>query len=109
MQLSRKAFVGAVVATLAVGIAVGAFATSRTASDRRSLMLAQALPPVQAPILPVQMPLTTGTFAKVAEAITPAVINVNIVMRGGAMTGSLSRREATAESVMRLALGESAA
>ena len=74
MQLSRKAFVGAVVATLAVGIAVGAFATSRTASDRRSLMLAQALPPVQAPILPVQMPLTTGTFAKVAEAITPAVI-----------------------------------
>jgi hypothetical protein len=84
MQLSRKAFVGAVVATLAVGIAVGAFATSRTASDRRSLMLAQALPPVQAPILPVQMPLTTGTFAKVAEAIKPAVINVNIVMRGGA-------------------------
>ena len=52
MQLSRKAFVGAVVATLAVGIAVGAFATSRTASDRRSLTLAQALPPVQAPILP---------------------------------------------------------
>ena len=84
MQLSRKAFVGAVVATLAVGIAVGAFATSRTASDRRSLTLAQALPPVQAPILPVQMPLTTGTFAKVAEAIKPAVINVNIVMRGGA-------------------------
>ena len=35
MQLSRKAFVGAVVATLAVGIAVGAVATSRTASDRR--------------------------------------------------------------------------
>jgi peptide/nickel transport system ATP-binding protein len=32
-----------------------------------------------------------------------------IVMRGGAVTGSLSRAEATAESVMRLALGESAA
>src|SRR6185436_1381403 len=84
MQLSRKAFVGAVVATLAVGIAVGAFATSRTASDRRSLTLAQALPPVQAPIIPVQMPLTTGTFAKVAEVIKPAVININTLSRSGA-------------------------
>jgi len=72
MQLSRKAFVGAVVATLAVGIAVGAFATSRTASDRRSLMLAQALPPVQAPILPVQMPLTTGIRF---SATSPRLIN----------------------------------
>ena len=38
---------------------------------------------LQAPILPVQMPLTTGTFAKVAEAIKPAVININTVSRGG--------------------------
>jgi serine protease Do len=36
---------------------------------------------LQAPILPVQMPLTTGTFAKVAEAIKPAVININTVSR----------------------------
>ena len=32
-----------------------------------------------------------------------------VVMRGGAMTGTLSRAEATAESIMRLALGESVA
>ena len=40
--------------------------------------LAQLPSPVlQAPIIPVQMPLTTGTFAKVAEVIKPAVVNIN--------------------------------
>ena len=38
---------------------------------------------VQAPILPVQMPLTTGTFAKVAELIKPTVININTISRTG--------------------------
>jgi serine protease Do len=83
MQLSRKTFVGAVVIALAIGIALGAAVSSRASADRTRLTLAQALPSVQAPILPVQMPLTTGTFAKVAEAIKPAVINVNTVGRGG--------------------------
>src|SRR5499426_2644582 len=83
MQLSRKTFVGAVVIALAIGVGLGAVVTSRTSADRPRMTLAQALPPVQAPILPVQMPLTTGTFAKVAEAIKPAVINVNTVGRGG--------------------------
>ena len=84
MQLSRKTFVGAVVIALAVGVALGAAVTSRASADRTRLTLAQALPAVQAPpILPVQMPLTTGTFAKVAEVIKPAVINVNTVSRGG--------------------------
>jgi serine protease Do len=83
MQLSRKTFVGAVVVALAAGIALGAAASSRASADRARVTLAQALPAVQAPILPVQMPLTTGTFAKVAETIKPAVININTVGRGG--------------------------
>ena len=89
MQLSRKAFVGAVVVALGIGAALGAFTTSRAAiSERVPLLLAQAPPAVQAPILPVQMPLTTGTFAKVAETIKPAVININTtVSRGGGGPG----------------------
>jgi serine protease Do len=88
MQLSRKTFVGAVVVALGIGAAVGAFTTSRAASERVPLLLAQAPPAVQAPILPVQMPLTTGTFAKVAETIKPAVININTTMaRGGGGPG----------------------
>ena len=89
MQLSRKAFVGAVVVALGIGAALGAFTTGRAAiNERAPLLLAQAPPAVQAPILPVQMPLTTGTFAKVAETIKPAVININTtVSRGGGGPG----------------------
>jgi serine protease Do len=83
MQLSRKTFVGAIVIALAVGIGLGVAVAGRAAAERPRLTLAQALPGVQAPILPVQMPLTTGTFAKVADAIKPAVINVNTLGRGG--------------------------
>jgi len=83
MQLSRKTFVATVVVALAIGGAVGSFTTRRATAERPQLTLVEALPAVQAPILPVQMPLTTGTFAKVAEAIKPAVININTVTRGG--------------------------
>ena len=82
MQLKGKTFSGALVVTLVVGIAVGALGTTR-GPWRPAPLLAQAPPPLQAPILPVQMPLTTGTFAKVAEAIKPAVVNINTVSRGG--------------------------
>jgi serine protease Do len=81
MQLKGKTFGGALVVALVVGIAVGALAATR-GPWRPAPLLAQAPPALQAPILPVQLPLTTGTFAKVAEAIKPAVININTVSRG---------------------------
>jgi serine protease Do len=81
MQVKNKTFGSALVVALIVGIAVGAFASTR--APWRAPLIAQApTSTVQAPILPVQMPLTTGTFAKVAEAIKPAVININTVSRG---------------------------
>jgi serine protease Do len=80
-QLRGKTFGGALVVALVVGIAVGALAATR-GPWRPAPLLAQAPPALQAPILPVQMPLTTNTFAKVAEAIKPAVININTVSRG---------------------------
>ena len=82
MQLKNKTFGGALVVALVVGIAVGALAATR-GPWRPAPLLAQVPPALQAPILPVQMPLTTGTFAKVAEAIKPAVVNINTVSRGG--------------------------
>jgi serine protease Do len=82
MRLKGKTFGGALVVALVVGIAVGALAATR-GPWRPAPVLAQAPPALQAPILPVQMPLTTGTFAKVAEAIKPAVVNINTVSRGG--------------------------
>jgi serine protease Do len=82
MQVKVRTFGGALVATLVVGVLIGAAVTGGV-SGRAPL--AQTAPSMlQAPLLPVQMPLTTGTFAKVAEAVKPAVININTVSRGGA-------------------------
>ncbi len=82
MQLTRKKFAAVIVLALLVGGGAGAFATGRAADIVRGRTPAPSF--VEAPILPVQMPLTTGTFAKVAEAIKPAVVNINTVTKGGA-------------------------
>ena len=83
MQLRRSAFLTSLVVAALIGVALGAFGIGR-AEQGRARPLSAA---VDAPILPVQMPLTTGTFAKVAEAIRPAVININTMARSGAGTG----------------------
>src|SRR5262249_48204751 len=45
-------------------------------------------PPLQAGrsarVVPAAMPVTDGSFAKVAEAVSPAVVNINTFVRGGA-------------------------
>ena len=80
IQLTRKTFVATLAVALVIGVTLGAFAGNR---DR-----AQTAPVAPPAILPVQMPLTTGTFAKVAEAIRPAVININTVSKGpGGLSG----------------------
>ena len=80
MQLKRTYFVAALVLMLVAGVTLGAVAGGRT--DRPP----QAAAPT-APVLPVQMPLNTGTFAGVAEIIKPAVININTVSKGGTPGG----------------------
>jgi serine protease Do len=82
MHLRRSAFFTSLIVAALIGVALGVFSVGR-AEQRWSRQAA-----VEAPILPVQMPLTTGTFAKVAEAIRPAVINVTTVGRGGEGRGS---------------------
>src|SRR5216110_2045924 len=77
VQLKRTYFVAALAVMLVAGVTLGAVAGGRT--DRPS-------PPAAAPtapVLPVQMPLNTGSFAGVAEIIKPAVININTVSKGG--------------------------
>jgi len=97
MQLKSKTFGGALVVALVVGIAVGALAATR-GPWRPAPLLAQAPPALLAPILPVQMPLTTGTFAKVAEAIKPAVVNINTVSRAVAAAAPSSRSSSARSS-----------
>ena len=40
-------------------------------------------PGVPAPVVPAALPVASGSFAKVAEAVGPAVVNVNTFARGG--------------------------
>src|SRR5207247_9543671 len=71
MQLKRSSFVAALAVMLVAGVTLGAVAGGRADSEA---------PPVvtpTAPVLPVQMPLNTGSFAVVDEFIKPAVITIN--------------------------------
>jgi len=85
MQRKRKTFVAIVGLALSSGGGVGVLATGRAAETTRGRTV--GAPVIEAPILPVQMPLTTGSFAKVAEAIKPAVVNINTVFKGGVGSG----------------------
>ncbi|MGH7332679.1 MAG: Do family serine endopeptidase [Candidatus Rokuibacteriota bacterium] len=80
IQVRSRMFVGALVGALLVGAGFGAFVKGRAESPRP---VPTGVSQVQAPVVPVQMPLTSGTFAKVAEAIKPAVVNINTVVRVG--------------------------
>jgi serine protease Do len=76
MHLKRTYFVAALALMLVAGVTLGAVAAGRT--ERPPQVTAPT-----APVLPVQMPLNTGSFAGVADAIKPAVININTVSKGG--------------------------
>jgi serine protease Do len=102
MQMRRRTFAGALVLTVMAGFSLGALAKGR--ADARAQLLAQA-PAVQAPVLPVQMPLPSGSFAAVAEAIKPAVININTLSRGG-VQGRTPFEEYFGEEFFRRFFGE---
>ncbi len=89
MHLKRRTFVAALMVAVVVGVGLGLFATSRGESRRPFVPAIGS--GIDAPIIPVQMPLNTGTFAKVAEAIKPAVININTVTRGAGGGGPQGR------------------
>lgn len=96
-----RTFVAAVLAALLVGGVLGGYAAGR--ADLRPVPpVAQTT--VQAPVIPVQMPLNTGTFARVAEVIKPAVININTVSRG--LPGRTPFEEFFGEEFFRRFFGE---
>src|SRR5438105_11517832 len=80
MQLKRRNFVAALALTLVAGVALGAFSASRAELRRPPLAAPAPVSPI--PVVPVQMPSQGGTFASIADAIKPAVININTVSRG---------------------------
>ncbi len=105
MLVKGRTFAVGLTLALIGGAAVGALATTRGPGARAPL--AQATPStLEAPVIPVQMPLTTGTFAKVAEVIKPAVININTVSRGGTGPGRTPFEEFFGEEFFRRFFGD---
>src|SRR5207245_1880618 len=102
-SLKRRAFLGALLLALVVGVALGPFTATR--AELRRPMLAQA-PASPLPLLPVQMPPQGGTFAAVADAIKPAVININTFSRGTGLQGRTPFEEFFGEEVFRGFFGE---
>ena len=106
MQVRGKTFAVSLILALSIGVAAGAFAANRR-PWASAPVLSQALPTMaQAPILPVQMPLNTGTFARVAEAIKPAVININTLSRGVGGGGRTPFEEFFGEEFFRRFFGD---
>src|SRR3989441_7888545 len=79
MQLRHRTLLVMLVLAVVAGVALGTFAAG--SADR--MVRPVAAPLVDAPILPVQMPLTTGSFSKVADLVKPAVVNINTLSKGG--------------------------
>ena len=102
VQLERRTFVVALVLAVVAGGALGAFTATR-AELRRSPAAQTPVAPL--PIVPVQMPPQGGTFAAIADAIKPAVININTFARGG-LQGRTPFEEFFGEEFYRRFFGE---
>jgi serine protease Do len=77
MQVRTRTFVAAVLVALVVGAGLGAFTWGRAELSRA---IQPAVGPVDAPVLLTQGP-PVPSFARIAEAVKPAVININTVSR----------------------------
>ena len=104
VQLKRRTFLGALALALAVGVALGAFSATR--AELRRPLLGSPAPVSPIPVLPVQMPPQGGTFASIADAIKPAVININTVSRTTGPQGRTPFEEYFGEEFFRRFFGE---
>jgi serine protease Do len=104
IQVRRRTFFLALAVAVLAGMALGGYAGGRAEVPRP--MAAAPSSVVQAPIIPVQMPLNTGTFAKVAETIKPAVVNITTLSKGGALQGRTPFEEFFGEEFFRRFFGD---
>jgi serine protease Do len=79
IELSRRTFGILLIISLAVGVGLGGWGAGAVEKAKPRPL---AGPAVQAPIVPAALPVPSGSFAQVAAAVKPAVININTVTRG---------------------------
>src|SRR5215510_830996 len=77
-QVKATTFIAGLLVAALIGAGLGVVTTSRAAQDGMRPVVSQ----VEAPILLTQAP-QAGSFAKVAELVKPAVLNINTLSKGG--------------------------
>jgi serine protease Do len=100
IAVSRKVFAMIVVLAVALGAGLGGWASGAFEKAKNN----PGAGGVQVPIVPAALPLPSGTFAQVAAAVKPAVININTVGRG--MGGRTPFEEFFGEEFFRRFFGE---
>jgi serine protease Do len=85
--VKRGTLVVMLVIATALGVGLGSWGASAVDLGKPAAQAPRQQVPmqagVQAPVVPAALPVASGSFARVAEAVGPAVININTVMRSG--------------------------
>ena len=85
--VKRGTLVVMLVIATALGVGLGSWGASAVDLGKPAAPAPRQQVPmhaaVQAPVVPAALPVASGSFAQVAEAVRPAVININTVIRGG--------------------------
>src|ERR1044071_1928733 len=80
ISLRRSTLVFLVLVAAALGVGIGSWGAGAVDSARPGRVARGGL---QAPVIPTALPVPSGSFAQVAENVSPAVVNINTVTRGG--------------------------
>jgi serine protease Do len=100
-QVRLTTFIAGLLVAALIGAGFGVVTTSRAAQDATRPVMSQ----VDAPILLTQAP-QAGSFAKVAELVKPAVVNINTVSKAGGPQGRTPFEEYFGEEFFRRFFGE---
>jgi serine protease Do len=79
ISLRRSTLAFLLLLTAALGVGIGSWGAGAVDLGKPSRGMSG---PLQAPIVPAALPLPSGSFARVAEAVAPAVVNINTVTKG---------------------------
>jgi serine protease Do len=99
IQLSRNRFVVMLVVALAVGAGLGHWGAGAAEKAKVLPLPAES----RVPIVPAALPLPSGSFAQVAAAVKPVVVNINTVSR---MRGRSPIEEYFGEEFLRRFFGD---
>jgi serine protease Do len=85
--VKRGTLVVMLVMATALGVGLGSWGASAVDLGKAAAPAPRQQVPmqaaVQAPVVPAALPVASGSFAQVAEAVRPSVVNINTVMRSG--------------------------